>query len=72
MPDPNDDLNLEAADYWLERCEWYRWPVRYFDSPQDLYEKLKAADFQAMHHDLAQLRERMEAENEKQWAKYLA
>ena len=71
MPDPNDDLDLDAAYYWLDRCEWFRWKVRYFDSPQDLYEQLKNADFLAMHHDVKNTWAEMNTQSEKLWTQLL-
>ena len=71
MPDPNDDLDLEAAHYWLERCEWFRWQVRYFDSPQDLYEKLKSADFPRLHQDIKKTWWELDTQSEQQWGKVL-
>jgi len=68
MPDPNDSVNPEALHYWLEKAEWYNWDVRYFDSPADLHEQLKAADFEAMHRDVLKTRARMDKIRDERWA----
>jgi len=68
MPDPNDGVNREALHYWLDKSEWYNWDVRYFDSPADLHEQLKAADFEAMHRDVLKTRARMDKIRDERWA----
>jgi len=67
-PDPNDSVNREALHYWLEKAEFYNWDVRYFDSPADLHEQLKAADFEAMHRDVLRTRARMDKIRDERWA----
>jgi len=68
MPDPNDSVNPEALHYWLEKSEWYNWDVRYFDSPADLHEQLKQADFEALHRDVLKARARMDKIRDERWA----
>jgi len=68
MPDPNDSVNREALHYWLEKAEFYNWDVRYFDSPADLHEQLKQADFEAMHRDVLKTRARMDKIRDERWA----
>jgi len=68
MPDPNDSVNRESLHYWLEKSEWYNWDVRYFDSPADLHEQLKQADFEAMHRDVLKTRARMDKIRDERWA----
>jgi len=67
-PDPNDSVNHEALHYWLDKSEFYNWDVRYFDSPADLHEQLKAADFEAMHRDVLKTRARMDKIRDARWA----
>jgi len=68
MPDPNDSVNRDALHYWLEKAEFYNWDVRYFDSPADLHEQLKQADFEAMHRDVLKTRARMDKIRDARWA----
>jgi len=70
-PDPNDSVNPEALHYWLEKAEFYNWDVRYFDSPADLHEQLKAADFEAMHRDVLKTRARMDKIRNERWAEIM-
>jgi len=67
-PDPNDSVNPDALHYWLDKAEFYNWDVRYFDSPADLHEQLKAADFEAMHRDVLKTRARMDKIRNERWA----
>lgn len=71
VPDPNNSFDSEAVNYWLEKCEWYKWNVRYFDSPGDLHDKLLIADFEDMHKDILKTQRTIDNANEKQWQKIL-
>jgi hypothetical protein len=46
VPDPNNELDQKAVRYWLNFSDFYQWPhIIYFDSTDDLIEKLTSTDF---------------------------
>ena len=71
MPDPNDDFDEDALDFWFGECEWLKWNVTFFDSPEDLYVKLKAANFEQMHKDLSKTAAQMRQQQHAQWSRLL-
>ena len=71
MPDPNNNLDKDAVDFWVGKCEWYQRNVMYFDSPADLYEKLKNCDYAAMSRNLIDEQRVLDDLHGKRWAEYL-
>ncbi len=71
MPDPNNNLDKDAVDFWLDKCEWYRRNVMYFDSPADLREKLRICDYAAMSRALLDEQSILDNLHKKRWARYL-
>ena len=46
---PLDEANREAERFWYSLADFYTWPhVQYFDSAQDLAEKLLTTDLAAV------------------------
>ena len=50
---PNSMTDKEAEYYWLQMSDFYHWPhITYFDNLTDLENKLKKADFNAIHKQM--------------------
>ena len=71
LPDPNDDFDEDALNFWFGECEWFKWNVTFFDSPEDLYAKLKAADLEQMNKDLLQTAAQMRQQHHARWRRLL-
>ena len=51
--DPNDVLNRRALQYWLKFADFYQWPgIIYFDSWEDLLDKIEFANFREASHTM--------------------
>jgi len=51
--DPNDDFTPEAIAQWLALADLYQWPhITYFDSLEELVEKLHKADLPGISHSM--------------------
>ncbi|CAF1363049.1 unnamed protein product [Adineta ricciae] len=45
IPDPNNELDMNAIRYWLNFSDFYQWPhITYYESTNDLAEKLVNAN----------------------------
>ncbi len=70
-PDPNNDFDAAALDHWLSFCDWYGWPVVYFDSWEDLAVKLETTDLRAYHRTLVEFGAQQERGVAKTWEEVL-
>ena len=46
--DPGNDNDYASVYHWIQFCDWYFWPVGFFDSWDDLLFKLENANFELM------------------------
>jgi hypothetical protein len=66
--DPNNEKSAEALEYWLAKADYYTKPyIQYFDSWDDLIEKLLTTDFQKVSALMEQHNAHFHSELLSQW-----
>ena len=67
-PDPNNDKDAQAVQFWLAKSDFYVKPhIQYYDSWADLLVKLTTTDLHAVSHRMAEENARVEAKLKRQW-----
>ena len=72
---PNDDFNLPSLERWLQYSDCSYWQATvFFDSFEDLFNKILTTDYEMVHSKMEQHRSRNRQINRKHWqdiARYL-
>ena len=67
-PDPNNDRDAHALQYWLAKSDFYVKPhIQYYNSWADLLVKLTTTDLAAVSRRMADENARVEAKLKRQW-----
>lgn len=72
MPAPDDDHDLPASAWWLRFCDWYDWPVVFFDSIPELAERLQVTDRQEVSARMMRHNEAERQANAVKWQGLIA
>ena len=68
VPDPNNDRDEQAIQYWLAKSDFYVKPhIQYYDSWADLLVQLTTTDLEAVSRRMAEENARVEAKLRRQW-----
>jgi hypothetical protein len=60
---------MADIDWWIERADYYHLPhITYFDSEEDLREKLANIDFEVVSRAMAEYNETREREAREKWS----
>ena len=69
-PHSPESNRTEAKYYWLQFADFYQWPhITYFDSVQDLFDKLHSADLDDIHRLMVQENASRERKLDETWQK---
>ena len=67
-PDPNNDRDAHALQFWLAKSDFYVKPhIQYYDSWADLLVRLTTTDLPAVSRHMADENARVEAKLKRQW-----
>eukprot|EP01116_Phalansterium_solitarium_P014288 TRINITY_DN31871_c0_g1_i1.p1 TRINITY_DN31871_c0_g1~~TRINITY_DN31871_c0_g1_i1.p1 ORF type:complete len:515 (-),score=118.33 TRINITY_DN31871_c0_g1_i1:195-1739(-) len=68
VPGPNEMYNPASIAHWLQFSDWYQWPhIIYFDSLEDLADKIKTTDFKAVSDKMKEYNKQVHAETLQTW-----
>ena len=69
-PHSPESNSTDAKYYWLQFADFYQWPhITYFDSVQDLFDKLDSADLDDIHRLMVQENASRERKLDETWQK---
>ena len=72
VPDPNNDIDEDAAKYWLKFADFYQWPhVIYYDSVEDLVNKMLTVDLHEISRRMMEYNKKLENDIKGIWSKVL-
>ena len=72
VPDPNNDRDRDAIRYWLKFSDFYQWPhILYFESTDDLVEKLTSTDFQKVSQRMKEHNRQVGQDLQSTWTRIL-
>lgn len=72
IPDPNNEFDVQGIRYWLKFSDFYQWPhIVYFDSVDDLLEKLLKTDLQKVSENMATYNKQVRFKLEFEWENIL-
>ena len=72
IPDPNNELDREAIQYWLKFADFYQWPyIIYYNSTEDLVRKLSITDFRDISAKMSNYNKKVKYNLLETWKKIL-
>jgi len=72
VPDPNNDLDEDAINYWLQFADFYQWPhIIYFESVEDLVNKMQTVDLTEISRRMAKYNDRVRQKIKDTWSQVL-
>ena len=71
-PDPNNDKDRAAVQFWIKFSDFYEWPhVQYYESYEDLLSKLSKANFKEISNNMKAYNVQFKTQLIEKWKKVL-